>query len=57
MLSHTAFVLLSYGAAAAVLGAVFVWLFFDRASTMADLERLERAGLKRRSAPGRDENR
>ncbi|MCR9121141.1 MAG: heme exporter protein CcmD [Phyllobacteriaceae bacterium] len=50
MLSHTAFVLLSYGAAAAVLGAVFVWLFIDRAATMAELDRLEQAGLKRRSA-------
>lgn len=50
MLSHTAFVLLSYGAAAAVLGGVFVWLFVDRAATMAELDRLEQAGLKRRSA-------
>ncbi|MBO6554704.1 MAG: heme exporter protein CcmD [Roseitalea sp.] len=57
MLSHSAFVLLSYGAAAAVLGAVLVWLFIDRAATMAELDRLEQAGLKRRSASGGDESR
>ena len=53
MLSHTAFVLLSYGAAALVLGAVFIWLFWDRSATMAELERLEQAGLKRRSDTGK----
>lgn len=49
MLSHTAFVLISYGAAATVLGAVLVWLFVDRAATMRELDRLEQAGLRRRS--------
>lgn len=54
MLSHTAFVLLSYGAALLVLGAVFAWLFWDRAATMAELDRLERAGFRRRSNAGGD---
>lgn len=54
-MSHTAFVLISYGAAIAILGAVVAWLFIDRAATMADMERLERAGLKRRSDAAQDE--
>ena len=49
MLSHTAFVLLSYGAAMAVLGAVIAWLLVDRAATKRELERLEQAGFRRRS--------
>lgn len=48
-MSHTAFVLFSYGAALIVLGAVFIWLLWDRVATMAELDRLEQAGFKRRS--------
>ena len=55
MISHTAFVLLSYGAALLVLGIVFAWLFWDRAATMAELDRLESAGFKRRSDGGEDD--
>ena len=55
-MSHTAFVLASYGAAALVLGVVFAWLFVDRAATTRDLARLEAAGLRRRSeAASQDE--
>ena len=54
MPSHTAFVLLSYGAAFLVLAAMLAWLFIDRAATRRELERLERAGFKRRSDTGED---
>lgn len=54
MMSHMAFVLLSYGAALLVIGVVIGWLLFDRAATTAELDRLEQAGLKRRSATGSD---
>lgn len=49
MMSHTAFVMLSYGAAALVLAVLLAWLFRDRAATLRELDRLEAAGLKRRS--------
>ncbi|WP_306119011.1 MULTISPECIES: heme exporter protein CcmD [unclassified Roseitalea] len=52
MWSHGAFVLASYGAAFGVLALVIVWLLIDRAATMREIERLERAGLTRRSARG-----
>lgn len=49
MLGHTAFVLMSYGAALAVLGVVIAWLLVDRAATKRELDRLDEAGFKRRS--------
>ena len=55
MMSHSAFVLLSYGTSIAIFGVVVAWLLIDRAATMADLERLERAGVKRRSEAAKDE--
>ncbi len=48
-MSHTAFVLASYGAAVLVLGIVFAWLLIDRATTRRELERLQAAGMRRRS--------
>lgn len=54
-MSHTTFVLASYGAAALVLGAVLAWLIIDRAATARDLARLEAAGLRRRSQTSQED--
>lgn len=52
MLSHAAFVLLSYGASLLVFAVVLAWLLIDRAVTRRELERLEKAGFRRRSDTG-----
>lgn len=54
MMSHDAFVLLSYGAAGFVFVALIAWILIDRAMTKRDLERLEKAGIRRRSQAGGD---
>lgn len=48
-MSHTAFVLFSYGATALVFLGLVAWLLIDRRSTIAQLARLEAQGVKRRS--------
>ncbi|MEO1747807.1 MAG: heme exporter protein CcmD [Pseudomonadota bacterium] len=48
-MSHLSFVLISYGAAALVLGGVIVWLWLSARSTKGELARLEAQGIKRRS--------
>ena len=48
-MSHTAFVLASYGFAALVFAILMGWLFVDRAATIRRLGELEQAGVRRRS--------
>ena len=48
-MSHTAFVLASYGFAALVFAILLGWLLVDRESTMRRLAELEEAGVRRRS--------
>jgi len=52
MMSHDAFVYLSYGSAFLVLGGLVIWLLLDRAATKRDLKKLEEAGARRRSDGG-----
>lgn len=48
-MSHTAFVLASYGFAALIFAALLGWLLFDRRATIRRLAELEEAGVRRRS--------
>ncbi|MEO0543472.1 MAG: heme exporter protein CcmD [Pseudomonadota bacterium] len=48
-MSHMAFVLLSYGVAASILGGLIAWLWLSARATSAELSRLEAQGVKRRS--------
>jgi heme exporter protein D len=48
---HAAFSLISYAAVGLVVAILVVWLIADGRRQAADLEKLERRGIKRRSAP------
>ncbi|MEM9999495.1 MAG: heme exporter protein CcmD [Pseudomonadota bacterium] len=48
-MSHLSFVLLSYGAAALVLGCLIGWLWLDARTTSSALKQLEESGVRRRS--------
>ena len=49
MMSHTGFVLASYGAAIIVLAALIGWIFVDQRSQRQALQELESRGVRRRS--------
>ncbi|WP_457298465.1 heme exporter protein CcmD [Phyllobacterium sp. P5_D12] len=49
MMSHTGFVLASYGAAIIVLAALIGWIFIDQRSQCQALQELESRGVRRRS--------
>ncbi|RCW84356.1 heme exporter protein CcmD [Phyllobacterium bourgognense] len=49
MMSHTGFVLASYGAAIIVLAALIGWIFIDQRSQRQALQELESRGVRRRS--------
>ncbi|MBB3145623.1 heme exporter protein D [Phyllobacterium trifolii] len=49
MISHTGFVLASYGAAIIVLAALIGWIFIDQRSQRQALQELESRGVRRRS--------
>jgi heme exporter protein D len=49
MMSHTGFVLASYGAAIIVLTALIGWIFIDQRSQRQALQELESRGVRRRS--------
>jgi heme exporter protein D len=49
MMSHTGFVLASYGAAIIVLAALIAWIFIDQRSQRQALQELESRGVRRRS--------
>jgi heme exporter protein D len=48
-MTHTHFVLISYGLTALVLGGIGLWLWLDRRGRLAELKRLEASGVRRRS--------
>jgi heme exporter protein D len=48
---HAAFIWISYAAVGLVVAILVVWLIADGRRQAADLEKLERRGIKRRSAP------
>jgi heme exporter protein D len=52
---HAAFIWISYAAVAVVVTALIVWLIADGRKQVADLEALERRGIRRRSSTGRAE--
>ena len=49
---HAAFIWISYAAVAVVVAALIVWLIADGRKQTADLEALERRGIRRRSSTG-----
>lgn len=49
MMSHTAFVLASYGAAIIALAGLIGWIFIDQRSQRQALQELEARGVRRRS--------
>jgi len=49
MMSHTSFVLASYGAAIIVLAALIGWIFVDQRTQRQALQELEAHGVRRRS--------
>jgi len=49
MMSHTSFVLASYGAAIIVLAALIGWIFVDQRTQRQALQELEARGVRRRS--------
>jgi heme exporter protein D len=49
---HAAFIWISYATVAVVVTALIVWLVADGRKQMADLEALERRGIRRRSSSG-----
>jgi heme exporter protein D len=49
---HAAFIWISYAAVAVVVAALIVWLIADGRKQVADLEALERRGIRRRSSTG-----
>ena len=48
-MTHGDYVFISYALTALVLGGIGLWLFLDRRGRLAELKRLEEAGMRRRS--------
>lgn len=48
-MTHEQYVFVSYALTAAVLGGIGLWLWLDRRGRLAELKRLEEAGVRRRS--------
>ncbi|WP_411037181.1 heme exporter protein CcmD [Shinella sp. BYT-45] len=53
-MSHAFYVMASYAAAFAVAIGLVLWVFIDHRGRRRELERLEAAGIRRRSARGGD---
>lgn len=51
-MTHTTFVMLSYGAAALVFAIVMAWVLLERRRTVRELAALEKAGVTRRADAG-----
>ncbi|QKV19900.1 heme exporter protein CcmD [Oricola thermophila] len=51
-MTHEQFVLASYALTVLVLGGLGLWLWLDRRARLAEMKRLEEAGLHRRSENG-----
>ena len=52
MMTHTAYVAASYGTAALTVVALILWVWTDGRARRRDLQALEKAGIRRRSAQG-----
>ena len=48
-MTHEQYVFASYALTALVLGGIGLWLWLDRRARLAELKRLEEAGIRRRS--------
>ncbi len=55
MSDHLVFVLASYLLGALILLVLVAWLWFDRISTIKEMQRLEEMGLRRRSDESKHE--
>lgn len=55
MSEHLVFVLSSYLLGALILLVLVAWLWIDRNSTIKELQRLEKMGLRRRSDENKNE--
>ncbi len=51
MMTHAAYVFASYGIATVTVLALILWVFADGRSRCRELQELEAAGIRRRSAP------
>jgi len=51
-MSHAFYVAASYIAAFAITAGLVLWVWLDHRARRRELERLEAAGIRRRSAPG-----
>lgn len=54
MMTHTAYVLASYGIAAVTVAALVLWVWADGRARRRELRTLEAAGIRRRSAQAGD---
>ncbi|WP_455269789.1 heme exporter protein CcmD [Rhizobium herbae] len=54
MMTHTAYVLASYGVAAVTVIALVLWVWADGRARRRELQALEAAGIRRRSAQAGD---
>jgi heme exporter protein D len=54
MMTHAAYVFASYGIAMVTVLALIVWVLVDGRSRRRELQALEAAGIRRRSAPSGD---
>lgn len=54
MMSHTAYVLASYGIAAVTVLALILWVWTDGRARRRELQALEAVGIRRRSAQAGD---
>jgi heme exporter protein D len=52
MMTHTAYVLASYGIAAATVAALIAWVLVDGRARRRELQALDEAGIRRRSVQG-----
>ncbi|MDW9740540.1 heme exporter protein CcmD [Sinorhizobium meliloti] len=52
MMSHAAYVVASYAVAAATLAGLILWVLTDGRARRRELQQLEAAGIRRRSAAG-----
>ena len=54
MMTHTAYVAVSYGIAAVTVIALILWVWADGRARRRELQALDQAGIRRRSAQTRD---
>jgi heme exporter protein D len=54
MMSHTAYVVASYGIAALTVVALILWVWADGRARRRELQALDKAGIRRRSASAGD---